>query len=350
MKQPSYLCDSEFDTLCRILMERYQGQTFDYQEDTYRRIIQQVKTRMLNDTSRVAESPIPVITNKDEFYKYFLAQQPVILKHFVDKDTLKEYTLDKVVDRFGDHTVRFTDESGDTYKSLNHFKENADYQYIHNCGLLTALHPEILDDLQIGSIHGLVQKNPDVHLFVSQMFLGNSKKLRPKLLNVVHNGNMTNFFVMLSGKKKWTMIDPMWSPLLHVDLDNDMCQRFLLERKNNELFDLIPKQVATLEPGDLLLTPYFYWHGVENVSTKTVAIANRCLFSKVRMDTLMDEFRKVNDTWKYVETARLKAYYKHHKMNLDKTFMWNLRYANEEEFYQKTLKEGIDKFTSSKNK
>ena len=41
------------------------------------------------------------------------------------------------------------------------------------------------------------------------------------------------------------------------------------------LFQYCPHQEATLEPGDVLLIPPYYWHSVRNLDSRTLAVATR---------------------------------------------------------------------------
>ena len=94
--------------------------------------------------------------------------------------------------------------------------------------------------------------------------------------------------MMIDGKKKWTMIDPTWSNLMNIDLNNDNCVRFVLNNNENSLINLFPKKTSILKKGDLLYVPYMCWHAVENITKKSIGMANRCICSNINKNSNKD--------------------------------------------------------------
>ncbi len=118
----------------------------------------------------------------------------------------------------------------------------------------------------------------------SELFLGNSKKTGSGF----HCANGNNLFFMVRGQKKWVLVHPDYTWLMYPILNDPM--RYILSEITPEVTSLpeaidkiyplwkyCPKQTVVLDPGDILLSPAWYWHTVDNVSDITIAMATRWL-------------------------------------------------------------------------
>ena len=107
---------------------------------------------------------------------------------------------------------------------------------------------------------------------VSQLFFG------PKGTGTtLHCAAKSNIFYNIKGKKKWTFIDPKYAEYLSPVLSNNGI--FVVSKlnyfKDKNVLRSIPKYEYTLEEGDLLFNPSWWWHCVENLSEYTIGVANR---------------------------------------------------------------------------
>jgi len=110
-----------------------------------------------------------------------------------------------------------------------------------------------------------------------QMFVGRNGTSTP-----LHCASNWNFFTMLDGKKTWYFVDPEHSwfmyPLAAMGRAAIFCMPPYPDEYDEGRFPLmkwLPYYKVTIEPGDLLFNPPWWWHAVRNISDKTVGIASR---------------------------------------------------------------------------
>jgi hypothetical protein len=350
MNQHKYFNIDEHSKINNIILERYKNKNFNYEKKNFDNLINLAKERLINDKNKELDTKIPIITmdNKDLFYNYYQKKEPVILRGFVNDNILKEYTFDKIIEKYGSHNVRFTNENREySYKKLNLMKENKNNEYIHNCSLITGLYPNILEDLNLIEIPNIV-KDDSIRIFNSQFFIGNSEKIKQKLINLIHCAKTPNLFIILDGNKKWTFIDPKWSNLLPMNLDNNDCIRWVLDNKNELLFNHIPKKIGTIKKGDLLFVPSYYWHGVENINKKTIGIANRLRSKNFKINTIMNMCSNESIESKELEfNLAMKIIINSIDRKNSNTFIQNKIYKNEDEFYNEL--NNVEYFNKAKN-
>ena len=81
-----------------------------------------------------------------------------------------------------------------------------------------------------------------------------------------HCANFNNLFFMVRGRKKWTFVDPNYTPLMYpmynaksMDMASFLTTVALANQtmmaKYFPLYRLVPKMTAVLEPGDVLMNP-----------------------------------------------------------------------------------------------
>ena len=61
-----------------------------------------------------------------------------------------------------------------------------------------------------------------------------------------------------------------------------------------QLMNYCPRYECTLSPGDILYNPSGYWHGIENMTNKSIGIATRYAckenyFSKIQLNTFRNK-------------------------------------------------------------
>ena len=93
-----------------------------------------------------------------------------------------------------------------------------------------------------------------------------------------------NFFLQVHGQKRWTFVNPRHSPFMYPVIRKDFFYSSspVDVRMNGEeqvregypLYNLIPKYEVTLNPGDVLYSPQWWWHTVDNVGF-SVGVAMR---------------------------------------------------------------------------
>jgi hypothetical protein len=85
-----------------------------------------------------------------------------------------------------------------------------------------------------------------------------------------------NFFVMVCGRKRWILVKPSDSFAMYPTIGRNMGSAYVGSPINSEtyeseqmerypLFSKVSKFTVTLEPGDVLFVPSWWWHEVKNL-------------------------------------------------------------------------------------
>jgi hypothetical protein len=212
---------------------------------------------------------------------------PLVIKGLIkDFPCVKKWNIDYLRQNCGQYLVKgFTKTNGkemlndqfNNVKVLENIKfsnacdmiENGEQIYINNFHSIF-IDCEILQkDLDLNKLNEIT---PIDYVDTSQLFFG------PKGTGTtLHCAMKSNIFYNVKGKKKWTFIDPEYSPYLSAVLSNNGI--FVVSKlnyfKNKEILRNIPKYEYVLEEGDVLFNPSWWWHCVENISEYTIGVANR---------------------------------------------------------------------------
>lgn len=236
----------------------------------------------------------------DDFWRdYGGPHRPVVLRGFARHwPAVRDWSPEALADRCGDTVVPVrvdgTSVTDYTY-ARRPLRELVDSMLTG--GTLTATgiedvlhaHPELLDELNITAAErwiaprgrrGFVERMlPQV--FTAELFLGNARS-RTSL----HCAFGNNLFVMLSGRKTWTQIDPRHTALVGPRIQRsahfmatDVPYRASPEEQGAAgypLFHHAPRTEVVLEPGDAIFSPQWWWHAVEN-DGPTIGLACRAM-------------------------------------------------------------------------
>lgn len=95
-----------------------------------------------------------------------------------------------------------------------------------------------------------------------------------------------NLFTMVYGRKEWTLVHPLHSLWMHPITRKDMFYTATMldwKKSNDEieqdgypLYRYIPKFTATLNPGDILFSPQWWWHCIDT-PVPSIGIASRAI-------------------------------------------------------------------------
>jgi len=246
-------------------------------------LVSRQTTRLLQQVSEnnpVAEDqPLPVWQfekdgDADAFYERWIRKpHPVVIKGFKSKAQL--WSVQGLADRFSETKVIFTNQDAQNYKApLSHLFEDPN-SVVHNCGSLFVEHPEIINELSMKSFEPYMRARGPV----GQLFFANKKGTGTPL----HCASNFNLFFQFEGRKRWWFIDPNHTMLLYpFSTDTNAYQVSTVSMPNNPdieknfpLFKYCPRYRVELEPGDVLLSPSWWYHAVENVTERTLAAASR---------------------------------------------------------------------------
>ncbi|MFT4623688.1 MAG: hypothetical protein ACI8PZ_002344 [Myxococcota bacterium] len=154
--------------------------------------------------------------------------------------------------------------------------------YLNNSTDIITSCPELIDDLELDRIREMFTDSAGGwdELVTTNFFISSNT-----VLTSVHHAPGGNFFLQLAGRKRWTVIDPAYTAFVHpvngrpFQYCNSAYGGFRAAELRGEGPDhplaCIPRQQATLEPGDLLYNAPWWWHEVENLDVFNVGCAVR---------------------------------------------------------------------------
>lgn len=91
-----------------------------------------------------------------------------------------------------------------------------------------------------------------------------------------------NIFRMIVGSKKWWFIPPSQTPYLKpaINLNGFSAHTHTMVGKNGEQSSVwmqkLVRYTATLNPGDVLINPPWFWHGILNLGKKSNDLVIGC--------------------------------------------------------------------------
>jgi len=139
--------------------------------------------------------------------------------------------------------------------------------------------PKLLADLESESLLEKTGFNNEFELSIFQLFLQSKGSLTD-----LHAASGGNIFLNIKGKKTWVFIAPKFSHLLHARpkpiSDSFFKPFFHLDcvesfGKQGLLLQNIPRHQVTLDPGDVLYNPPWWWHAVFSEGNENIAVASR---------------------------------------------------------------------------
>lgn len=153
--------------------------------------------------------------------------------------------------------------------------------YINNRTEIVESCPALLDDLELGRIQQRFTEPGSRwdELVTTNFFIG-----ARRVHSSVHAAFGGNFFFNIAGRKRWLMIDPIYSAYIHpipakpFQYVRSACggyRRCAEQGQHDNIFVRLPHFEAVLEPGDLLYNTPWFWHEVENLEDFTVGCAIR---------------------------------------------------------------------------
>jgi hypothetical protein len=242
------------------------------------RLQSQCEVNGCNANQNVEEIPVPEYDwrngDPETFYKTFVQRpHPVVLRGFMqDAELLKELKWHNMLTEYGNTDVSLTKKELDGY--VGKLSEVEDQNvYLHNSETLFLMHSKLRDLFQYHRLE------PYLHMKVGyeQVFVGKEGTGSP-----FHHAAVYNMFYQIDGRKRWYFIDPYDHYLAYPLAILGRAANFLMVlwpgKYNREAFPLFrycPVYGTTLEPGDVLFNPPWWWHSVENVSEQTVGVASR---------------------------------------------------------------------------
>jgi hypothetical protein len=225
----------------------------------------------------------------EDFHRNYLSQaRPLVIRGAAKEWTcFQKWTPEFFRDTYGDdeivltsdHTANADDSPGHriTLREIVNSLHDADISKYAHCVPILAYHPELFDDLDADWLAKRIDKRGTVKLWGekqrgtslrSQLFLS-----RQGAKTEVHCALTNNMFINVYGREQWYLISPQYNPLIYSPVnwgpglygtaltpEAPDFRRFPLQR-------YISGYRFTLEPGDVLFNPPFWWHHVRNVTS-----------------------------------------------------------------------------------
>jgi hypothetical protein len=235
-----------------------------------------------------------------EFYERFVRNpHPVVLRGaaraMADSG---DWTFENLLDRYGQEDVLLTTRERDGEEGRLEALRS-DKVYLHNSEILFRRHPELANDFPLDPLADLCGLEPTY----MQLFVGREGTGTP-----FHCAANWNWFFNLEGRKAWEIVDPRHGFLLYpaafAGVSAAMALCGFADDYDKEFFPAFkwcPVYRVTLEPGDVLFNPPWWWHAIRNVSPTTVAVASRWM----KGGQVGTQFRTVEEDY---EISRMRSW------------------------------------------
>ncbi len=236
---------------------------------------------------------------------YVLAYAPVVLKRFGSGwPAVRKWTPEFFRSRYGNQKLCVRVKSVDLAPESIYAREvtmaefiedilSGGESYASNLEDLFNANPELRDDLDIPGLlpyscaHAATIARRSRRwripkwgeILSTQIFISNSKGRTG-----YHCATGGNFFLQVYGRKRWLFVNPRHTAFMHPYVRKDFLYSAsaidpCLSRQDQvragfPLYNLVPKYEVVLEPGDLLYSPQWWWHQVDNVGD-SIGVAMR---------------------------------------------------------------------------
>lgn len=204
------------------------------------------------------------ITSRDYTYpvviRSVLADLPAIQKWNNITWWLDNYGNDEVLCKY---VVKAGDPPVCTIKDALNVSNPTERLYISGEARIFQKHPELEEMIKSPFIDSI---SPGIPVF-TQIFLGYGN-----MGSDVHSAIGCNMFRQIVGRKKWWLIPVSQTPYVYPSLNPNGFSAHTLTKigKGNEESSLwlkkLERYTVTLNPGDVLLNPPWFWHGIKNIA------------------------------------------------------------------------------------
>lgn len=240
------------------------------------RLMEQMKASGYTTADRSIPIPEYDWRNNDPetFFQTFVTRpHPVILRDFMkDTSLLKELGWDTVLKKYGQEDVFLTKKEHDGVPGKLNEVDNPNV-YLHNSEKIFNKFPEIRQLFQYERLEPYLHQKAGYE----QLFVGKAGTGTP-----LHHAAVYNMFYMITGRKEWTFVDPYDTTFIYPVSIAGRAANFAMvlwpdeyNEKEFPLFKYCPVYQATMNPGDVLFNPPWWWHAIKNIDEKTVGVASR---------------------------------------------------------------------------
>lgn len=266
-----------------FLLNKYLGFTW------FEKLLNLYEDRYINkyiSKKKIRAQEIPTINSSELTQEIFEQlsdnyRRPVLIKGYLkDTNAVKSWTenyLKEIIDEDFEITV-LENESVLLLKdyTFKDFCENMKTSkiYINNNNTIFSTYPRLFIDIKerFENFINILKNTGLRNIHVANLFIGYNTPDSIKGSNT-HCGGSGNFFCMIKGSKKWTLIDPKYSIFLkgrvsqsgiHAQTLFDMPDTDISVEP--EILYHLPRYEIVLEPGDMLWNAPWWWHRIKNVN------------------------------------------------------------------------------------
>lgn len=252
-----------------------------------------IKSRLSAKLEGSILEPLDEISPKeiDTFHEHYLkTSRPVVIrggaKHW---PAYNKWTPSFFSREYGNDEIPVSDGIGWKPSDKPGYSVNSDFSTIRFSDLIDGLdngsseylrfypilnqHPELVSDLlvdeicKLGIIKGLMKKMLHARIYIGAK--GTS--------TAIHHAPISNLYVQIHGEKRWDLYSPVESPLMYPVATRTAYFGGKADYRDEKytqdsLFKFARGFSVTLEEGDVLFIPRFWWHAVRNLST-TIALS-----------------------------------------------------------------------------
>lgn len=273
-----------------FLLNKYLGLQFI--EDLLNSFENNMIRRHLSE-QKLLPRTIPTIHARDLTDELFLKysnnyRNPVLIKGFMKNSNACKWNIDSLNSKIGNFKLNVVSKKDNkiniTHMPFHHYAANKNNgYYVNNNHTILSNFPTLFDDVKPSYDHLLsILKSSNLrNIHIGNLFIGYSEKFGQTGSNL-HCGGSGNFFCMLKGRKKWTLISPKYSYLLKGRVSSSGIHgQSLFEmgdsslEKTPEIYEYLPRYEVVLEPGDVLWNAPWWWHRIQNLPGETIGLAIR---------------------------------------------------------------------------
>lgn len=213
--------------------------------------------------------------------------RPIVIRGFAkDHDCVKLWTPEFFKERYGDFRIFYSSTENlvnDDGTRLADFVDgviagNKNRAYIENLSDIFNRYPELHDQAGIARIGQFLGDFASYHR-IAQLFIGGLGTGA-----VYHCANELNCFINIYGQKQWYFVHPKYAAAMSSTnfnkgffvgsfVKHNATKRYI--EAHSPLYNRVPKLRITLEPGDMLINPPWWWHAINNLTPATIAVATR---------------------------------------------------------------------------
>lgn len=210
------------------------------------------------------------------------------------------------MEKFAEELVVATSKEKSAMHTMRDFFEPGAGLYIAGAASIFERNPELKGMIDNDVTQMTMPDGPDAGAFFYQMFMGWKSQG-----TTIHCAIGTNIFRQIAGRKKWYFLPPSQTPYVYPKMYTNGysgTSKTVQSHKDGTSapwWNKLERYTTTLEPGDILVNPAWWWHAVENFAEDDeLVIGCPTRFDSPERAMKVDEFKTLIATWKALTAKR----------------------------------------------